>query len=61
MKLNQLAGIRLKSLIRVGRGIGSGKGKTRDSGYKKSGSGVALKGFEGGQMPLYRRISEEIQ
>ena len=54
MKLNQLASIRLKSPIRVGRGIGSGKGKTCGSGHKgqKSRSGVALKGFEGGQMPL---------
>ena len=44
--------------IRVGRGIGSGKGKTSGRGMKgqKSRSGVAIKGFEGGQMPLYRRL-----
>ena len=43
---------------RVGRGIGSGKGKTSGRGVKgqKSRSGVAIKGFEGGQMPLYRRL-----
>jgi large subunit ribosomal protein L15 len=47
-----------KSKIRVGRGIGSGKGKTCGRGVKgqKSRSGVAIKGFEGGQMPLYRRL-----
>ena len=58
MKLNQLTALHLKSPIRVGRGIGSGKGKTCGSGHKgqKSRSGVALKGFEGGQMPLYRRL-----
>lgn len=47
-----------KSKIRVGRGIGSGKGKTSGRGVKgqKSRSGVAIKSFEGGQMPLYRRL-----
>ena len=47
-----------KSKIRVGRGIGSGKGKTSGRGVKgqKSRSGVAIKNFEGGQMPLYRRL-----
>tara|TARA_B100000902_G_scaffold298014_1_gene285205 strand:+ start:8015 stop:8467 length:453 start_codon:yes stop_codon:yes gene_type:complete len=46
------------SKIRVGRGIGSGKGKTSGRGVKgqKSRSGVAIKSFEGGQMPLYRRL-----
>ena len=44
--------------MRVGRGIGSGKGKTSGRGVKgqKSRSGVAIKSFEGGQMPLYRRL-----
>ena len=44
--------------LRVGRGIGSGKGKTSGRGHKgqKSRSGVAIKSFEGGQMPLYRRL-----
>ena len=44
--------------IRVGRGIGSGKGKTSGRGVKgqKSRSGVAIKSFEGGQMPLFRRL-----
>lgn len=60
MKLNELkpkAGSN-KSKLQVGRGIGSGKGKTCGSGQKgqKSRSGVAIKGFEGGQMPLYRRL-----
>ncbi len=60
MQLNQLRdnpGAR-KSRIRVGRGIGSGKGKTAGRGHKgqKSRSGVAIKGFEGGQMPFYRRV-----
>ena len=59
MKLNQVT--RLKSKKngrRVGRGIGSGKGKTSGSGHKgqKSRSGVAIHGFEGGQMPLHRRL-----
>ena len=60
MKLNELRdnpGARHKSK-RVGRGIGSGRGKTagRGSNGQKSRSGVAIKGFEGGQMPLYRRL-----
>ncbi len=60
MKLNQLsdnAGAR-KSAMRVGRGMGSGKGKTAGSGHKgqKARSGVAINGFEGGQMPLYQRL-----
>ena len=60
MKLNELkpqAGS-TKNRTRVGRGIGSGKGKTCGSGQKgqKSRSGVAIKGFEGGQMPLYKRL-----
>jgi large subunit ribosomal protein L15 len=60
MKLNQLSdndGAR-KERTRVGRGIGSGKGKTGGRGVKgqKSRSGVAIKGFEGGQMPLYQRL-----
>ena len=47
-----------KSKMRVGRGIASGKGKTSGRGVKgqKSRSGVAIKSFEGGQMPLYRRL-----
>ena len=47
-----------KSKIRVGRGIGSGRGKTSGRGVKgqKSRSGVSIKSFEGGQMPLYRRL-----
>ena len=47
-----------KKRLRVGRGIGSGKGKTSGRGHKgqKSRSGVAIKSFEGGQMPLYRRL-----
>ena len=60
MKLNELRdnpGARHKSK-RVGRGIGSGRGKTagRGNNGQKSRSGVAIKGFEGGQMPLYRRL-----
>ena len=57
MKLNQLIKLNKKKL-RVGRGIGSGKGKTSSRGHKgqKSRSGVAIKSFEGGQMPLYRRL-----
>ena len=60
MRLNEIAdnaGAR-KGRMRVGRGIGSGKGKTAGRGVKgqKSRTGVAIKGFEGGQMPLYRRI-----
>ena len=55
--LNKLKRIKEKK-IRVGRGIGSGKGKTSGRGVKgqKSRSGVAIKSFEGGQMPLYRRL-----
>lgn len=60
MKLNELKDNEgaTKSRIRVGRGIGSGKGKTGGRGVKgqKSRSGVAIKGFEGGQMPIYRRL-----
>ena len=57
MQLNNLIKINKKRL-RVGRGIGSGKGKTSARGHKgqKSRSGVAIKSFEGGQMPLYRRL-----
>ena len=57
IKLNNRSKVN-KSKIRVGRGIGSGKGKTSGRGVKgqKSRSGVAIKSFEGGQMPLYRRL-----
>ena len=57
MQLNNLVKNNKKK-IRVGRGIGSGKGKTSSRGHKgqKSRSGVAIKSFEGGQMPLYRRL-----
>src|ERR671925_1704124 len=60
MKLNQLAdrpGAK-KSRTRIGRGIGSGKGKTGGRGGKgqTARSGVRIKGFEGGQMPLHRRL-----
>lgn len=60
MKLNELKpndGAKKKKM-RVGRGIGSGKGKTAGRGVKgqKARTGVAIKGFEGGQMPLYRRL-----
>ena len=60
MRLNEIsdnAGAS-KNRKRVGRGIGSGKGKTAGRGHKgqKSRSGVSLLGFEGGQMPLYRRL-----
>jgi len=57
MQLNSLVKNNKKK-IRVGRGIGSGKGKTSSRGHKgqKSRSGVAIKSFEGGQMPLYRRL-----
>lgn len=60
MKLNEIRdndGAR-KLRTRVGRGIGSGKGKTAGSGHKgqKARSGVAINGFEGGQMPIYRRL-----
>ena len=55
--LNTTIQVKIKKL-RVGRGIGSGKGKTSGRGVKgqKSRSGVAIKSFEGGQMPLYRRL-----
>ncbi|QEL21363.1 50S ribosomal protein L15 [Bosea sp. F3-2] len=60
MKLNEIRDNEgaLKQRIRVGRGIGSGKGKTGGRGVKgqTSRAGVAIKGFEGGQMPLYRRL-----
>jgi len=60
MKLNEISDNEgaLKSRRRVGRGIGSSKGKTAGRGVKgqKSRSGVAIKGFEGGQMPIYRRL-----
>jgi large subunit ribosomal protein L15 len=60
MKLNELRDNpgATKERIRVGRGIGSGKGKTGGRGVKgqKARSGVAVKGFEGGQMPLHRRL-----
>ena len=57
MNLNSTSTIKEKK-IRPGRGIGSGKGKTSGRGHKgqKSRSGVAIKSFEGGQMPLYRRL-----
>ena len=57
INLNTTKKIKSKK-IRVGRGIGSGKGKTSGRGVKgqKSRSGVAIKSFEGGQMPLYRRL-----
>ena len=57
MELNSLVKNNKKK-IRVGRGIGSGKGMTSSRGHKgqKSRSGVAIKSFEGGQMPLYRRL-----
>lgn len=59
MKLNTIVdGASTKKAKRVGRGIGSGIGKTSGSGHKgqKARSGVAIKGFEGGQMPLHRRL-----
>ena len=60
MKLNELADKEgaTKARKRLGRGIGSGSGKTAGRGVKgqKSRSGVAINGFEGGQMPLYRRL-----
>ena len=57
MNLHSLTKINKKK-IRVGRGVGSGRGKTSSRGHKgqKSRSGVAIKSFEGGQMPLYRRL-----
>ena len=60
MKLNELAPAEgsTKNRMRVGRGVGSGKGKTGGRGVKgqKSRSGVAIDGFEGGQMPIYMRL-----
>ena len=60
MELNKLSDNEgaLKRRVRIGRGIGSGVGKTGGRGVKgqKSRTGVAIKGFEGGQMPLYRRL-----
>lgn len=60
MKLNELKPKKgsTRKHMRVGRGIGSGKGKTSGRGVKgqKARTGVAIKGFEGGQMPLYRRM-----
>ena len=58
MQLNNLNSKNSKSKKRLGRGIGSSKGKTCGRGHKgqKSRSGVAIKSFEGGQMPLYRRL-----
>ncbi len=60
MKLNELSDNpgSSKNRMRVGRGIGSGKGKTGGRGVKgqKARTGVAIKGFEGGQMPLHRRL-----
>ena len=60
MKLNEIADNpgASRSRMRVGRGIGSGKGKTCGRGVKgqKARTGVAIKGFEGGQMPLHRRL-----
>ena len=60
MKLNELSDRpgAAKNRMRVGRGIGSGKGKTAGRGHKgqKARTGVAIKGFEGGQMPLHRRL-----
>ena len=58
MKLNALSNKSSRNKKRLGRGIGSSKGKTSGRGHKgqKSRSGVAIKSFEGGQMPLYRRL-----
>ena len=58
MNLNSLKSKVKRKKIRLGRGIGSGKGKTSGRGHKgqKARSGVAIKSFEGGQMPLYRRL-----
>src|SRR5438067_11804451 len=60
MKLNEISDNpgATKNRMRVGRGIGSGKGKTAGRGVKgqKARTGVAIKGFEGGQMPLHRRL-----
>ena len=58
MQLNQFKSDNKKSKKRIGRGIGSGTGKTSGKGHKgqKARSGVAIKGFEGGQMPIHRRL-----
>ena len=60
MKLNEFKDIKqiTKNRKRIGRGIGSGTGKTSGKGHKgqKSRAGVAIKGFEGGQMPIHRRL-----
>ena len=58
MQLNQLRSDNKKNKKRIGRGIGSGTGKTSGKGHKgqKARSGVAIKGFEGGQMPIHRRL-----
>ena len=58
MQLNQLKSDNKKNRKRIGRGIGSGTGKTSGKGHKgqKARSGVAIKGFEGGQMPIHRRL-----
>ena len=58
MQLNQLKSDYKKVKKRIGRGIGSGTGKTSGKGHKgqKARSGVAIKGFEGGQMPIHRRL-----
>ena len=58
MQLNQLKSDNKKNKTRIGRGIGSGTGKTSGKGHKgqKARSGVAIKGFEGGQMPIHRRL-----
>ena len=60
MKLNEFKNVEKssKNKKRIGRGIGSGTGKTSGKGHKgqKSRSGVAIKGFEGGQMPIHRRL-----
>ena len=58
MQLNQFKSDNKKRKKRIGRGIGSGTGKTSGKGHKgqKARSGVAIKGFEGGQMPIHRRL-----
>ena len=58
MQLNKLKSDNKKSKKRIGRGIGSGTGKTSGKGHKgqKARSGVSIKGFEGGQMPIHRRL-----
>ena len=58
MKLNELSSIANKGKKRLGRGTGSGKGKTSGKGHKgqKARSGAVIKGFEGGQTPVYMRV-----